>query len=238
MSEGAENPKTYDTDVLVIGGGFGGLAAAIRIKELAPETAVLLVDKQTIGWGGKANKGAGVLWVLAPGDDIEAFIDFHVKNIGCYLNDQELLYAMARESYGAAQKLAAWGVNVMKTSTGELDIARLPFGWSITAADLDMMRPLRNKAEKLGVELLHKTQVVELLKQEDRITGAVGFSLLNGGFTVINSKATILANGDCDFGVMRMWANACGDGVTAAYNAGAEMRNAEFGNFYDVVNKG
>jgi len=238
MSEGAENPKTYDTDVLVIGGGFGGLAAAIRIKELAPETAVLLVDKQTIGWGGKANKGAGVLWVLAPGDDIEAFIDFHVKKVGFYLNDQELLYKMARESYGAAQKLAAWGVNVMKTSTGELDIARLPFGWSITAADLDMMRPLRNKAEKLGVELLHKTQVVELLKQEDRITGAVGFSLLNGGFTVINSKATILANGDCDFGVMRMWANACGDGVTAAYNAGAEMRNAEFGNFYDVVNKG
>jgi len=55
MSEKANSPTTYDTDVLVIGGGFGGLAAAIRIKELAPETDVLLVDKQTIGWGGKAN---------------------------------------------------------------------------------------------------------------------------------------------------------------------------------------
>ena len=55
ISEKANSPTTYDTDVLVIGGGFGGLAAAIRIKELAPETDVLLVDKQTIGWGGKAN---------------------------------------------------------------------------------------------------------------------------------------------------------------------------------------
>ena len=238
MSEEAKNPKTYETDVLVIGGGFGGLAAAIRIKELAPETTVLLVDKQTIGWGGKANKGAGVLWVLAPGDDIEAFVDFHVRNIGIYLNDQELLCAMARESYGAAQKLADWGIKVMKTPAGDLDVNRLPFGWSLAAADLDMMQPLKNKAAKLGVQLLDKTQMVELLTQDGCVTGAVGFNLLDGRFTVLNAKATILANGDCDFGVMRMWANACGDGIAAAYNAGAEMRNAEFGNFYDVVNKG
>jgi succinate dehydrogenase/fumarate reductase flavoprotein subunit len=237
MSQESRSPKIIETDVLVIGGGFGGLAAAIRIKELAPETAVLLVDKQTIGWGGKANKGAGVLWILAPEDDSEAFVDFHVKNIGIYLNDQELLYAMARESYGAAKKLADWGVKVMKTPAGDLDVNRLPFGWSLAAADLDMMLPLKNKAEKLGVKLLDKTQVVELLKQNGCVTGAAGFNLLDGRFTVFNAKTTILANGDCDFGVMRMWANACGDGIAAAYNAGAEMRNAEFGNFYDVVNK-
>ena len=236
--ESEETQLALNTDVLIIGGGFGGLAAAIRIKELSPEASVLLVDKQTIGWGGKANKGAGVLWVLAPGDDIDAFVDFHVKNIGIYLNDQDLLYAMARESYGAAQKLADWGVKVMKTPKGDLDVSHLPFGWSLAAADLDMMQPLRAKAVKLGVRLLDKTHVVDLLKQEGRVAGAVGFNLLDGGFAVFNSKATILANGDCDFGVMRMWANACGDGIAAAYNAGAEMRNAEFGNFYDVTNKG
>jgi succinate dehydrogenase/fumarate reductase flavoprotein subunit len=238
MVQKATNSTAYNSDVLIIGGGFGGLAAAIRIKELSPESSVLLVDKQTIGWGGKANKGAGVLWVLAPGDDIDAFVDFHVNNIGMYLNDQDLLYAMARESYGAAQKLADWGVNVMKTPNGDLDVSHLPFGWSLAAADLDMMQPLRTKAAKLGVKLLDKIHVVDLLKQEGQVTGAAGFSLLDGGVAIFNSKATILANGDCDFGVMRMWANATGDGIAAAYNAGAEMRNAEFGNFYDVTNKG
>ena len=238
MTEKKQDSTALDTDVLIIGGGFGGLTAAIRIKELSPETNVLLVDKQTIGWGGKANKGAGVLWVLAPGDDIDAFVDFHVKNIGIYLNDQDLLYTMARESYGAAQKLADWGVKVMKTPEGDLDISHLPFGWSLAAADLDMMQPLRAKADKFGVSLQDKTQVVDLLKRDGRVAGAAGFNLLDGRFTVIKSKATILANGDCDFGVLRMWANACGDGIAAAYNAGAEMRNAEFGNFYDVVNKG
>jgi hypothetical protein len=63
------------------------------------------------------------LWVLAPGDDIDAFVDFHVKNIGMYLNDQDLLYAMARESYGAAQN--ADSVKV-RNRTGS-DISHLPF---------------------------------------------------------------------------------------------------------------
>jgi succinate dehydrogenase/fumarate reductase flavoprotein subunit len=117
---------------------------------------------------------------------------------------------MARESYGAAQKLADWGVKVMKTPEGDLDVNHLPFGWSLAAADLDMMQLLRAKTAKAGVKLLDKTQVVELLKQDGRVTGAAGFNLLDGRLVVFNSKATILANGDCDFGVMRMWANACG----------------------------
>jgi succinate dehydrogenase/fumarate reductase flavoprotein subunit len=237
MIEEMKDPAIFDADVLVIGGGFGGLAAAIRIKEISPETSVLLIDKQTIGWGGKANKGAGVLWVLAPGDDVDAFVDFHVKNIGIFLNDQDLLYAMANESYRAVQKLADWGVRIIKTPAGELDVNHLPFGWSLAGADLDMMQPLRTKAAKLGVRLLDKTHVVDLLNRDGRVTGAAGFNLLDGRFCIFNSKATLLANGDCDFGVMRMWANACGDGIAAAYNAGAEMRNAEFGNFYDVINK-
>lgn len=239
MTETARDPETaWSSDVLVIGGGFGGLAAAIRVKELAPDASVTLVDKQTIGWGGKANKGAGVLWVLGPEDDLDAFVDYHVNQIGIFLNDQELLYAMAAESCGGVRKLAEWGVKVMKTPSGELDLDRLPSGWSLAAVDLDMMRPLRAKASRLGVRLVDKTHVVELLKEEGRVTGAAGFRLLDGRMAVFNAKATILANGDCDFGVMRMWANATGDGIAAAYHAGAEMRNAEFGNFYDVVNKG
>ena len=238
MTKIQENRETtLSADVLIIGGGIGGLTAAIKIKELSPDTSVLLVDKQTIGWGGKANKGAGVLWMLMPDQDIDAFVDFHVRNIGVFLNDQDLMYAMARESHAAVEKLAEWGVEVLKTPDGQLVARRLPFGWSLAAADLNMMRHLRSKAVKIGVKTVDKTQVVELLKEGDRVTGAIGFNLLDGRLAAFSAKATILANGDCDFGVMRMWANACGDGVVAAYNAGAEMRNAEFANFYDVMDK-
>jgi len=110
MTKIQENTETnLSADVLIIGGGIGGLTAALKIKELSPDASVLLVDKQTIGWGGKANKGAGVLWMLMPDQDIDAFVDFHVRSIGVFLNDQDLLYAMAKESYAAVKKLAEWG---------------------------------------------------------------------------------------------------------------------------------
>ena len=72
--------ETKRTDVLVIGGGIGGLTAAVSIKERAPELDVLIVEKQTAGYSGKANKGGGVLQYfdlnrIKP----EEFVEYHVK---------------------------------------------------------------------------------------------------------------------------------------------------------------
>ena len=57
------------TDVLIIGGGFAGLIAAIKAKEQFPGLDVLIVEKQTTGWSGKAPKINGGYFVLAPDDD-------------------------------------------------------------------------------------------------------------------------------------------------------------------------
>lgn len=56
--------KKLSTDVLIVGGGIAGLTAAVSIKECSPETDVLLIEKQTSGYSGKANKGGGVLWLF------------------------------------------------------------------------------------------------------------------------------------------------------------------------------
>ncbi|MCJ7796639.1 MAG: FAD-binding protein, partial [Thermoleophilia bacterium] len=58
-----------NSDLLVVGGGIAGLAAAISAKEAAPDLDVLVVDKATNGLGGKANKGGGNLAYLDPEDD-------------------------------------------------------------------------------------------------------------------------------------------------------------------------
>jgi succinate dehydrogenase / fumarate reductase flavoprotein subunit len=230
--------EVISTDVLIVGGGIGGLPAAIKVKEESPELDVLIVDKATIGWSGTAPKGGCVFWVIAPEDDLNKFVEVHVRNIGIYLEDQELLFEFARESYGAVEQLAEWGVKVPKDAEGKLATHHiLDPRWSHAAADMDMLLSLRARARKLGAKTLNKVQVVDLLKQGDRVVGAVGFNLIDSRFYIFQAKATILASGGCNYKVERMWSAGCGDGIAAAYRAGAEMRNAEFGNLHVFVLK-
>jgi succinate dehydrogenase/fumarate reductase flavoprotein subunit len=84
----------------------------------------------------------------------------------------------------------------------------------------------------LGAKFLDKVHIVDLLKHENRVVGAVGFDIITGKFFVIKAKATVLANGSCGYKVRRFWVAGTGDGIAAAYRAGAEMRNAEYGNLY------
>ena len=53
--------EVISTDVLVVGGGVGGLTMAIKAKEANPNIDVLLVEKQTAGWAGKSTKIGGIL---------------------------------------------------------------------------------------------------------------------------------------------------------------------------------
>ena len=83
--------EVISTDVLIIGGGIGGLTMAIKAKEANPDIDVLMVEKQTAGWAGKATKIGGILAFLGPKDDADKFLDFQVRTSGFYLNDQNML---------------------------------------------------------------------------------------------------------------------------------------------------
>jgi len=226
--------EVITTDVLIVGGGIGGLAAAIKAKEENPELDVLIAEKQTTGWAGKATKIGGFLAFLAPDGDPDRFIDYQVRSCGFYLNDQQALTKYVHDTYGAIEQFADWGARLARTPDGSL--VSFPAFWapgfSLTLIDIDLMRPMRSRARKLGTRFLDKIHIVDLLADGDRITGAVGFDIVTGRFYIIRAKATILANGSCGYKVRRFWVSATGDGVAAAFRAGAEMRNAEFGNLY------
>ena len=61
--------EVISTDILIIGGGIGGLVAAVKAKEENPDADVLVVEKQTSGWAGKATKIGGILAFLGPNNN-------------------------------------------------------------------------------------------------------------------------------------------------------------------------
>ena len=127
-----------------------------------------------------------------------------------------------------------WGAKLARTPDGKLVTIPAFWApeWSMTFIDIDLMLPIRAKARQLGTKIMNKIHVVDLLKQANKIIGAVGFDIITGQFYIFKAKATVLANGSCGYKVRRFWVAGTGDGIAAAYRAGAEMRNAEYGNLY------
>ncbi len=218
--------ERMSADILIIGGGIAGLTAAVAAKEKNPDVDILIVEKQTTGYSGKANKGGGVLQYF----DLEkvtpeAFNEYHAFTIGGFLANQNVLKKYVAMNNEMLDRLEGWGVNVPKNR-----IPTGPFTYMV-GLDLDITIKMRAKAVKLGVRIQDKTTISDLLTCDGKIAGAVGYSILDGTFYVFEAKNVIMCTGSQNYRVCSMWSNGRGDGFHAAFRAGAQMRNPEFGNF-------
>jgi len=87
------------------------------------------------------------------------------------------------------------------------------------------------------VKIINKAYIPELIQQGQQVMGAVGFDLVTGEFLTFLSKTVILACGGCNWGVRRLFTMNYGESIRMAFEAGAELRNAEFGNQYTPVER-
>lgn len=240
------------TDILVVGGSLAGMAAAIIAKEAHPETEVTVVEKYTAGYAGKANRGAGIMDMMGNADP-EEFVKYHTKYIGEYLNDQDALRQFAEKLDDGVALLDKWSNGkVDKNEDGSFKtlkwLAQIKgqdengkvifdepdhFPWTLVCIELDYMVEVRKYAIKAGVKFVDRTGIVDLLKDGDKISGAVGYNIDNGEQVVFQAKAVVLATGSQNYRVMPMWSPGRGEGLAAAWRAGAQFRNCEFGSFYN-----
>ncbi len=230
--------KNLSADVLVIGGGIGGLTAACSIKECNPDMDVLILEKQTAGYSGKANKGGGVLQYF----DLEHmnpmdFVGFHANTVGAFFGDQDLMLRYVSMNHEMLEKLESWGVRVPRDEKGSFRVVRTGPMTGMIGVDLDITLKVRATATRLGVRIMDKITMTDLLTAEGKIAGATAYSILDGTFYTVSSKAVVLATGSQDYRLVPMWSSARGDGIAAAYRAGVEMRNPEFGNFAQLLKK-
>src|SRR6186997_1312 len=56
---GAGKPLPERADVVIVGGGYTGLSAALRLAKLG--ASVVVLEKESIGWGASSRNGGMVL---------------------------------------------------------------------------------------------------------------------------------------------------------------------------------
>jgi succinate dehydrogenase/fumarate reductase flavoprotein subunit len=83
---------------------------------------------------------------------VEAYQDYHVKNVGLFLNDQELLEKYVKGHKPLMQQLETWGVECLGLGDKEVPtVGRLP--WSIAGVDFSLMNKLRRRAVRNKIEI-------------------------------------------------------------------------------------
>ncbi len=231
----AQDIEIISSDVLVIGGGIGGLPAAIKAKERGAD--VLVVDKGGIGWAGQVPTSGGRSMVILPEDDLDEWVRWAVEN-GEHLSDQDWAYRYGGKVYECTMELVRWGMPLTREGGGLHIIPRMKAYKAVQFPAAQMMPKMQGYASKMGVRMMNKVFIVDLVEKNREVVGALGLGLADNRFYLFKAKAVIIANGSCRYKRQKSFNMCNGEGVVMAYRAGAKLRNAEFSNTYGYASKG
>lgn len=185
-------------DVLIIGGGSAGAMAAIRAREVGPDQKVVIFEKGDILYSGCIARGMDALNIVAlPGHETpELYVESN--SIACQsIMDEPPSYVMAKRSWEMMQKLISLGVYFPQDEKGQYERLQVhPKGkFCVTMKEPELKSILANRARDLGAQAVNRTMALRLIKNGDRVAGAVGMNVRTGEIVVCLAKTVILAAG-------------------------------------------
>src|SRR5438132_3671978 len=229
----------FFTDILAIGAGIAGLRAAL---EVPASLRVLVITKDQIEQSNSRYAQGGIAGVVAP----EVRFENHIEDTltaGAGLCDRDIVELVVREAPNQINDLIRWGTH-FDEENGRLALTR-EGGHSHRrivhalgdATGHEVMRAVIAKAcQAANITIWDKTFTIDLLTQKGVCAGALVHR--PGRDNLLSwAKQTILASGGAGM-VYRETTNppvATGDGMAAAYRAGAELRDMEFMQFHPTV---
>jgi len=232
--------ETHEYDVLIIGAGGAGLRAAI--EALAKGASVGVVCKSLLGKAHTVMAEGGIAAAMANVDTADGWQP-HFRDTmrgGKFLNNWRMAQLHAQEAPDRVRELEQWGALFDRTDSGA--ILQRAFGGHTykrlchvgDRTGLEMIRTLQDRGVQLGFDVYMECTVTRLLTDGGRIAGAFGYWRENGRFIVFKAKSVVIATG----GIGKAWpitSNSweySGDGMTLAYEAGAELMDMEFVQFH------
>jgi fumarate reductase (CoM/CoB) subunit A len=232
-----------DCHVLVIGSGGAGVRAAIEASQYG---SVVLISKTIIGKGGCTTMAEGGFNAVMRDQDTCGLHYEDTLKGGAYLNEPELAEILTREAPLRMGDLVKWGA-VFDFTDDDL-VAQRPFGGqrfprTCYAGDRtghEMMMTLVDRlsfvTEMRGghrVTLLQEYTVIDLLKDGDRVIGAMALDE-KGELVLVTADATVLATGGGTkvYDISTNSSSGTGDGYAIGYRAGAELIDMEMVQFH------
>ena len=212
------------TDVLVIGGGGAGMRAALAARETGAQ--ILLVSKTPMGKSTCTYLSAGAFTLAVEGMSKEMHRELTLQ-AGRGINDRGLVDTFVEDAPARVRELARFGV------VGKWGKGRFSCQGKINAWGAPLTQGLAETNRKQGVSEQPWVVVFDLLMEEGKAVGALGYEFRKGIPIAFLSKATILANGGGGALYQRHDnpVRITGDGYALAFHAGCRLRDMEFVQF-------
>lgn len=240
-----EDQLRIKADVLVVGGGLGGIRATIEAARSGCK--VILANKDLIARGGASPMAVFSCNATLVGGDSRDNSDIHLQDMlrtGRFLNNRDLAAIVARQSRSVIEELQRWGLR-WDRANGKYRQVKLPGHTYARSLSVDF----RTGQAMLNVtkrELSRFTNVTVcndlfittyLLSKAGHVAGAAGIDMRQGKLMLIHAKAIIDATG----GATSLYLfsagprHQTGDGLAMSYRVGAELVDMEFVQFYPAL---
>jgi L-aspartate oxidase len=233
-------------EVCVIGSGVAGLRAAIAAAE---HSDVLLVSKGPLGGGNTPWAQGGIVCADGAGDSAAEHASDTLA-AGKGIGEPDAARVVSEEGPARVRELMTWGANFDRGPDGELHRTRegghgrariLHADGDATGAEI--ARTLVDRVAELIAEQrirpLSGGWLIDLLTDPERrrVTGAL-VQIEGQGRCAIWAEAVVLATGGAA-ALYRETTNPAGggtgDGIAAAWRAGADTRDMEFVQFHPTT---
>ncbi|MFC2039143.1 FAD-dependent oxidoreductase, partial [Chloroflexota bacterium] len=225
---------SFETDVLIIGGGGAGTSAAILAAERGAR--VTIATKLRHGDANTMMAEGGIQAATKIEKDSPCFHYLDVMGGGHFKCDPELVNTLVTKAPDVIRWLEELGVIFSKFPDGRLQTIhgggtsrkRMHSCGDITGAEI--MRTIRDEARNMeNISVIEFSPAVELvLDEQGNCAGALLYNLETEEYFIVRAGATILATGGCGrlhtqgFMTTNHY-GATADGIVLGYRAGVEV---------------
>jgi succinate dehydrogenase / fumarate reductase flavoprotein subunit len=224
-------------DVVIVGAGLAGCAAAREAREAGLNVCVLTKLHPLRSHSGAAQGGINA--ALSEEDSIELH-EFDTVKGSDYLGDQDAIKLMCEKAPETIRWAEKMGAVFSRNAEGK--IAQRPFGgqskpracYAKDRTGLTLLQTIYEQAHRDGVEFKDEYYVADILYKNGKINGVFAYNLVDSTPMIFNAKAVMFATGGYGraFAVNSNAHANTGDALSIVARHGLPLEDMEFVQFH------